>query len=159
MNTLSLSLKHEGQLKDFNLRLNVLSQLKLKRETGTEGMDLIFKAMDDLSTMLKVFSESLGFPENENPITTGVEFYELLVDNGYNGREDFATLLFNIASHSGMVKEEQAEKLTHTITKMYNDVYLSIGNIQDSEKVTNTSEDAPSFRYSEEENPDNRSVN
>jgi len=133
-NTLTVKLKHEDEMKEFNLRLTVGAQLKLKKECKEEGIQLVFAAMDDLELMLKVFSLALSFKDNKNEITDGAQFYELLVDNGYSGKEAFAKLIFDIAAVSGIIKEEQSEKLSSMISTTYNAMFDSLSG----EKVLET---------------------
>lgn len=131
LNTYDIKLNHENEEKEFNLRLTVGSQLKLKKLCGEEGIKLIFSVMDDLELMLKLLTEALSFKDNENPVTDGEQFYEILVNNGYCGKEDFARLIFKIAVSSGIIKSEQEEKLS----KMIEDTYSSMFNSLTDENI------------------------
>lgn len=151
LNTHILNLNYADQTQEFNLRLCVVSQLKLKRETGEEGIQLIFAAVNDLGLMLKIFTEALSFKGNNNVITDGGDFYETLVDNGYCGKEAFTALLFDIAVSSGMIKPEQAKKLGEMINKMYDQVFDGLENkVIEGEKA----EEESSFRPAIVENTD-----
>lgn len=129
-NALTLNLEYLEQPQELNLRLSIASQLKLKKETGEEGVELIFKAIDDLGLQIKLFTEALNFKGHQNVITDGAVLYEVLVDNGYSGKEQFARLLFDIASSSGIIKPDQAEKLGETIDNMYARMFSSLENAQ-----------------------------
>lgn len=131
LNTYDIKLDHENEKKEFNLRLTVGSQLKLKKLCGEEGIQLIFAAMDNLELMLKVFTEALSFKDNENPTTDGEQFYEILVNNGFCGKEDFAALIFKIAVSSGIIKPDQEEKLS----KMISDTYSTMIDSLTGEKI------------------------
>lgn len=145
LNTHSIVLKHNGEEKEFNLRLTISSQLKLKKAFKEEGVQLIFSAMDDLELMLKLLTEALTFTGNENQVTDGEQFYELLVDNGYSGKEDFAKLVFDIAAASGIIKEGQSEKVSKMISDKYDEMFdfLSNGSVEEAEE---NSDDDSSFR-------------
>lgn len=132
-NTLRLKLKHEDEMKEFNLRLTVGAQLRLKKDYKEEGIQLVFAAMDDLELMIKLFSAALTFKDNQNEVTDGAEFYELLVDNNYSGKEDFAKLIFDIAAASGIIKDDQSDKLSSLISETYGKMFDSL-----SDKVTET---------------------
>lgn len=148
INTLSIKLKHEDEMKEFNLRLSVGAQLKLKKECKEEGVQLVFAAMDDLELMLKVFTAALTFKDNENEITDGAEFYELLVDNGYSGKEAFAQLIFEIAAASGIIKENQSEKLSSMISTTYSAMFDSLSGDRVLETITSekAAEQGETFR-------------
>lgn len=134
LNTYDIKLNHENEEKEFHLRLTVGSQLKLKKLFGEEGIKLIFNAMDDLELMLKLLTEALSFKDNENPVNDGEQFYEILVNNGYCGKEDFARLIFKIAVSSGIIKPEQEEKLSKMIDNTYSSMFDSLTD----EKVIET---------------------
>lgn len=135
-NTLGIKLNYKDEEKEFNLRLSVGAQLKLKKECKEEGVQLVFAAMDDLELMLKVFTLALTFKDNENEITDGAEFYELLVDNGYSGKEAFAKLIFEIAATSGIIKENQSEQLSTMIDDTYSAMFDSLSGDKVLETIT-----------------------
>lgn len=149
-NTLTVKLNHEGEEKEFNLRLSVGAQLKLKNEYKEEGVQLVFAAMDDLELMLKVFTLALTFKGNENEITDGAEFYELLVDNGYSGKEAFAKLIFEIAAASGIIKENQSEQLSSMITDTYSAMFDSLSGDKVLETITAEKADEKSETFRSE---------
>lgn len=125
-NAYEVTLRHDGEDKQFRLRLTVGSQLKLKKLYGEEGVQLIFAVMNDLEMTLKLLTEALSFKGNENPVTDGEQFYEILVDNGYCGKEDFARLIFKTAVSSGIIKPEQEEKLSKMIDNTYSAMFDSL---------------------------------
>lgn len=145
-NTFSLDLEYAGQPQQLEMRISVGSQLKLKREVGEEGIQLIFKAMDDLGLTVKVLTEALNFKGHQNVITDGAELYEVLIDNGYSGKEAFAKLLFDIASCSGMIKPEQAEQLSQTIGDMYGRMFSSLEKEAVEGETTETEDAEDTFR-------------
>lgn len=125
-NTYDIKLRHDGEDKEFRLRLTVGSQLKLKKLYGEEGIQMIFASMDNLEMTLKLLTEALSFKGNENPVTDGEQFYEILIDNGYCGKEDFARLIFKTAVASGIIKPEQEDKLSKMIANTYSAMFDSL---------------------------------
>ena len=141
LNTYDIKLNHENEEKEFNLRLTISSQLKLKKLCGEEGIQLIFTVMNDLELMLKLLTEALSFKGNENPVTDGEQFYEILVNNGFCGKEDFARLTFKIAVSSGIIKPEQEEKLSKMISDTYNTMIDSLTGEKVVESVVSKAEE------------------
>lgn len=137
-NTLTLNLEYAGIPQEFELRLSIGSQLKLKKETGEEGVQLLFKALDDLELYVKLLTQALSYKGHQNIITDGAEFYEVLVDNGYSGKEAFMSLLLDLAAVSGMIKPEQADILSEKIERLYSGIFSSFDEVREDEPTQAT---------------------
>lgn len=105
------------------LRLTVAGQLKLEKKYKTDSLSLIFDATNNIEKAIDVFGEALNWSGNENTVTDGAEFYDLLVDNGYKGMDGFGTLICQIAATSGLLTEEQAEKASTGVRNTINAVF------------------------------------
>lgn len=128
MNVLKKELEYKGEKVEFQLRFPVMAQLEFKKKYNEEGMSAVMSTADDLEKQLFFLEKSLSFKDNQNPVTDGKEFYEILVNNGYGGNEDFASLIFEIASVSGILKEEQSKKLSDVFNKTYDAIFDSFEN-------------------------------
>lgn len=124
-NSLNLELRMEDKMQKFALRFPVASQLKFKKKYKLEGVQAVLNCFDDLEMMLDFFTEALSFKDNNNPVTDGAEFYDILVNNGYCGQEDFTKLVLEIAACSGIVKKEQGEKVAEAISETYSAMFDS----------------------------------
>lgn len=133
-NSLNLDLRMEDEVKKFSLRFSVASQLKFKKKYKNEGVQAVLACFDDLEMMLDFFTEALSFKDNKNPVTDGAEFYDILVNNGYCGQEDFTELVLKIAACSGIVKEEQGNKVAEAIADTYSAMFDNFSSDRESEK-------------------------
>lgn len=124
-NFLLKELEVNGEKKTFHLRFPVMAQLEFKKKYNEEGMSAVMSTADDLEKQLFFLEKALSFKDNPNPVTDGKEFYEILVNNGYGGNEDFASLIFEIAAVSGILKKEQSEKLSGVFEKTYSAIFDS----------------------------------
>lgn len=66
---------------------------------------------------------ALNYKDNDNEITDGEQFYDLLVENGRNGAEDFAKVLTDIAVNSGIIKKDQANSVMNSINATYKTMF------------------------------------
>lgn len=109
MNTYNINVNVNGEETEIKLRLTLGSQQKLKKKYNQTAMSTLYDAIDDAEVLANVMTEALTYKGNENQIKDGAELYDILVDNGYAGVEDFARLAMGIANSSGLVSERQAE--------------------------------------------------
>lgn len=149
INTLKKELRYDGKMQEFELRFTVASQLKFKKKYGNEGIQTILKTLDDLEMMLDFFTEALSFKDNQNPVTDGAKFYDLLVDNGYSGQEDFSSLVFEIASCSGIIKSEQSSKLSQMISDTYDSMFESLLDEHTQETTSSLEEEEETTKEKE----------
>lgn len=103
-----LELKVDG--KKYALRLAAGGQISLVERFDEDAMQTIMSAGTDVKRLTALLEASLNWKGNENPTTDGVEFYDLLVDEGYCGVEAFGKLAVDIAVASGILTEAQAKK-------------------------------------------------
>lgn len=95
----------------LGLRINLKAQFELKKKYKEDAIASILSAVSDAEKMAYIFTLALSFDGNENPITDGVELYDLLVDNGYAGQEQFMELLTSIAFFSGLMSEKRKAQI------------------------------------------------
>ena len=119
----------EGQL-----RLTLGGQKALKAKyPGKDTLDIIMAAATDAEAMADVLNESLHFTGNENPKTlTGEELYDTLVDEGYSGQMDFATLSMDIANGAGLLDEKQKTKMLAILKRSVDGVFDAFDNAEDA---------------------------
>ncbi|MBQ8503352.1 MAG: hypothetical protein IJ491_03640 [Clostridia bacterium] len=140
-NSFNIDLRIEEKIQKFALRFSVASQLKFKKKYKLEGVQAVLNCFDDLEMMLDFFTEALSFKDNNNPVTDGAEFYDILVNNGYCGQEDFTKLVLQIASSSGIVKQNQGEKVAEAISNTYNAMFDSFSIDEEAEKELESTTD------------------
>lgn len=103
-----LEIKADG--KKYGLRLDVAGQMKLLDKFEEDAIQTVMSAGGDLRRMVALLDAALNWKGNENPITDGAEFLDLLVDEGYAGVDAFGALAVDIAASSGIVNTDQAKK-------------------------------------------------
>lgn len=96
---------------NLSLRINVAAQKMLKKKYNEDAIASILSAVSDVDKMTYIFGLALNYKNNENAITDGEEFYDLLVDNGYAGQNDFMRLLTSVAAASGLISEKQKKQI------------------------------------------------
>ena len=111
MNTYKLTLGSGKDATELNFRLTLGGQQALKKKYKESALSTLFSAVDDGEVLAVVMTEALSYKGNTNPITDGVEVYDLLVDEGYAGAEGFTEIAMNIAAASGLISQEQAEQV------------------------------------------------
>lgn len=119
---------------DVQLRLTLGGQKALKAKyPGKDTLDIIMAAATDAEAMAAVLNESLHFAGNENPKTlTGEEFYDTLVDEGYSGQMDFATLAMDIARGAGLLEDKQKTKLLAILKRSVDGIFDAMDNAEDA---------------------------
>lgn len=128
MKTLEIKLKVDGEDKKFHLRLTAGGQ-KILKEKYEEGMlATLMGAVEDIDRAIDIFSAALGYKDNDNEITDGEQFYDLLVDNGKIGAEDLTKVLTDVAVNSGIIKKDQANSVTKSVSDTYKNMFDSLND-------------------------------
>ena len=119
---------------DVQLRLTLGGQKALKAKyPGKDTLDIIMTAATDAEAMAAVLQESLHFAGNENPKSlTGEELYDTLVDEGYSGQMDFATLAMDIARGAGLLEDKQKTKLLAILKRSVDGIFDAMDNAEDA---------------------------
>ena len=119
---------------EVQLRLTLDGQKALKAKyPGKDTLDIIMAAASDAEAMADVLNESLHFAGNENPKTmTGEELYDTLVDEGYSGQLDFATLAMDIAKGAGLLEDKQKTKLLAVLKRSVDGIFDALDNAEDA---------------------------
>jgi hypothetical protein len=105
----------------YRLRLTMAGQRKLHERWQEDTLTFLFNAAEDGDRLCDLLTQALSWPGNENPLTDGAAFYDLLVDEGWRGQAAFAGLVFDLAEYSGLLTHQQAQQL-HTAL---NDAFTS----------------------------------
>lgn len=123
---------------DVQLRLTLGGQKALKAKyPGKDTLDIIMTAATDAEAMAAVLQESLHFAGNENPKSlTGEELYDTLVDEGYSGQMDFATLAMDIARGAGLLEDKQKTKLLASLKRSVDGIFDAMDNAEDAPEET-----------------------
>lgn len=104
--------------KVVKLRLTLRGQKAIREKYPDDSvLTTIMDAVDDPEAMDLVLSQALNFDGNDNKIRSGEVLYDLLVDNGYEGQEDFLGLMMDIAKGAGLVTKDDRDKLGRVISK------------------------------------------
>lgn len=119
---------------DVQLRLTLGGQKALKAKyAGKDTLDIIMTAATDAEAMAAVLQESLHFAGNENPKSlTGEELYDTLVDEGYSGQMDFATLAMDIARGAGLLEDKQKTKLLAILKRSVDGIFDAMDKPEDA---------------------------
>lgn len=119
---------------DVQLRLTLGGQKSLKAKyPGKDTLDIIMTAATDAEAMAAVLQESLHFAGNENPKSlTGEELYDTLVDEGYSGQMDFATLAMDIARGAGLLEDKQKTKLLAILKRSVDGIFDAMDKPEDA---------------------------
>jgi hypothetical protein len=100
------------------LRLTLKGQKALREKYPEDSvLTTIMEAVDDPEAMDLVLTQALRFDGSGNKIRSGEELYDLLVDNGYEGQEDFMALMMDIAKNAGLVTQDDRDKLGRVVSK------------------------------------------
>lgn len=134
MKTLEIKLKNfEGKEEKFYLRLTAGGQKKLKDKYDASTISLMLSAAEDIDYAIDVLEAALSYKGNDNSITDGEEFYDLLVENGTTGSGEFAQIFMDIATNSGIISKDRSNSVVKTINAVYDDVF---GDLKDrTEKI------------------------
>ena len=99
----------DGDEIEIPLRLSIRSQLALKKKYGKDLGSLMSEAITDPEKGLAILEEALkAIP---SPVSSADELYDLLVDGGMAGYEEFAELYFRVAHESGIISAKQLETM------------------------------------------------
>ena len=91
----------------YRLRLTIRGQNNLRERFQEDTIQTVLGAATDSRRMVALLEEALNWEGNENPVTDGERFYDLLVDQGYCGQIQFSGLAFDIAACSGQLAGEK----------------------------------------------------
>lgn len=119
----------------YRLRLTIRGQNNLRDRFQEDTIQTVLGAATDSRRMVALLEEALNWEGNENPVTDGERFYDLLVDQGYCGQIQFSGLAFDIAACSGLVTVEQAKTLKESVAKAVNEAYADIREGKEAEEV------------------------
>lgn len=111
MNAYTTKIKVDGKETKLSFRLTLKGQMALKEKYEESAVTTIMSSVDDAEKYATVLTEALNYKGNENTITDGEELYDILVDNGYAGTEDFMRLGVEIGVASGLLSKAQGEKI------------------------------------------------
>ena len=104
---------------------------------NAELIDENGNVVPDVDALLKAeitgAAELIGFGSG-NPITDGEEFYDLLVDWGYRGPVQFSALAFDIAAASGLLTEDQAERLKRSMAEATEEAFSHLDRPREAEQ-------------------------
>lgn len=117
----SFSVRLDG--KEYKLRLTRDGQRNLRERFGESPLDTLMSAANDEGRLCAVLGESLDWKGNENAITDGEEFYDLLVDCGYAGQERFFGLCADIAAVSGLLTPDWAKQVKGVMAREVSAAY------------------------------------
>lgn len=129
MKTSEIKLKNsEGKDEKFHLRLTAGGQMKLREKYNESTMSLLLSAADNIDYAVDILEAALSYKNNDNSITDGEEFYDLLVENGTVGSEAFTQLFMDIATNSGILRKDQSNSVVKSVNAVYDDVFANLEN-------------------------------
>ena len=111
---------------EYRLRLTMAGQRALKERWGEDILSFLFSAAIDAEKCCDLLGQCLSWPDSGNPVTDGEALYDLLVDEGWQGQETFAALVFALGAESGLLRQEQARQLTDTVKNVYRQAFEAL---------------------------------
>lgn len=116
------------------LRLTLKGQKALREKYPEDSViSTIMDAVDDPEAMDLVLTQALNFEGSGNKVRSGEELYDLLVDNGYEGQEDFLGLMMDIAKNAGLLRQEDKETMNRVLSKQIRKQFDQLENAFESE--------------------------
>ena len=125
-----LPLRGDGA--EYRLRLTLGGQRNLRSRFGEDTLQTVFLAAGDSERMCALLTEALSWPESGNTVTDGEVFYDLLVDWGYRGQEQFGA--FDLAACSGLITEGQAKQLKDTLHAAVAEAFTRLDGPEEEEQ-------------------------
>lgn len=108
---------------EYRLRLTMAGQKALKEQWGEDILPFFFSAATDGEKLCALLGQCLTWSDSGNPITDGAALYDRMVDEGWQGQECFAGLIFELAQVSGLLDAQQAQTLNAAVRKAYRQVF------------------------------------
>lgn len=99
----------------YKLRLTMAGQRKLRQQEDEDILTYLLSAALDADKLCRLLEVCLDWEGSGNPITNGADFFDLLVDDGWQGQACFAALVFEIGRTSGLLTAEQAKQLSDAV--------------------------------------------
>lgn len=107
----------------YKLRLTRAGQRALRMQYDEPPLSVVLDAQSDEDKMCSLLTQALSWPDSGNPITDGEQLYDLLVDSGYAGPEQFCGLALEIAAASGLMTAEQAGKTRQKLASVFRQAF------------------------------------
>lgn len=108
---------------EYRLRLTMAGQRALRERWGEDILPFLLSAAAEPEKLCDLLTQALSWTGSENPTADGAELYDLLVDEGWRGQEDFAALAFDLGVASGLLKRSQADELIETVKKAFQSAF------------------------------------
>jgi F0F1-type ATP synthase alpha subunit len=113
-----LSVNRGDELVVVSLRLTTAGQISLKKRWNENTISTLFGAIDDVERFADVLTQALNYPGNQNVIKKGDELADLLADNDLSGIANKQKLMSAIGRASGILSEQEKEKMDRNADKM-----------------------------------------
>ena len=111
---------------EVRLRLTMAGQKALCAQFDTDILSILFDCATAPEKLCALLTQGLRWPDSGNSITDGDALYDRLVDDGRSGGAEFAALAFRLGAVSGLLTEQQAEELTHSVTNAYEAAFAAL---------------------------------
>lgn len=132
----------------LQLRLTVAGQRALRQKFHEDTLQTVLSAVSDSDKLAALLDAALNWPGNHNQISDGETLVDALVDFGWSGPADFASLAFNIAAHSGLISPDQALALQNSIQLAVHHAFDSLNQFDEPDDPNE-----PDYSNASEENP------
>ena len=76
------------------------------------------EAIDDPVAMSDLLTEALTWEGNPNKLRSGEDLYDLMVEDGYSGTEDFLDVVLGIAHNAGLLSEADCTRVARSTKRM-----------------------------------------
>lgn len=88
------------------------------RDPNASMMGIIMEAIDDPVAMGDLLTEALTWEGNPNKLRSGEDLYDLMVEDGYSGTEDFLDVVLGIAHKAGLLSEADCARVARSTKRM-----------------------------------------
>lgn len=88
------------------------------RDPNASMMGIIMEAIDDPIAMSDLLTEALTWEGNPNKLRSGEDLYDLMVEDGYSGTEDFLDVVLGIAHNAGLLSEADCARVARSTKRM-----------------------------------------
>lgn len=111
----------KGDTIDVALRLNVMSQIALKKKWKEDTNTTLFNSTTDIERFVDVMEQALKWAGNTNKIKSGIELVDLMAENDMLGVAAKQHIIATLGRVSGIFSSEEKEELDKRIDKQFAD--------------------------------------
>lgn len=101
------------------LRLDIASQIAMKKKFDESTTDSIFGAIDDVEKFVYIMDRALNYAGNKNEIKKGEELVNLMIENDMLGMARKQLILTSLGVASGIFSADEKEGIDKRVNKQF----------------------------------------